>query len=250
MINKTKRKATVERNGSMAVIRMTGGPDCLWLNMYLDTHSRQMTCDSDIGFYTYHWGKGIPDGEDFLSFCCRWLKDESWLLRKCIGERNIDKGFDVDATCRNLREAYKNEDEDPDCDTYWLDEAIARACEFDNVDAWAAVLQSSADSLGVDLPEEWWECIERDYTPWQKRFAEICREVIVPALTSSQTAETGGAAPEAEPVRHGRWVLVGADKRGRGGVFNCTICNRCRPHKSDYCPNCGAKMDAKEEPYE
>ena len=51
---------------------------------------------------------------------------------------------------------------------------------------------------------------------------------------------------EAEPVRHGRWVLVGADKRGRGGVFNCTICNRCRPHKSDYCPNCGAKMDAKE----
>ena len=52
---------------------------------------------------------------------------------------------------------------------------------------------------------------------------------------------------EAEPVRHGRWVLVGADKRGRGGVFNCTTCNRCRPHKSDYCPNCGAKMDLKGE---
>ena len=53
---------------------------------------------------------------------------------------------------------------------------------------------------------------------------------------------------ELVPVPHGRWVLVGADKRGRGGVFNCTICNRCRPHKSDYCPNCGAKMDKKEEP--
>ena len=48
---------------------------------------------------------------------------------------------------------------------------------------------------------------------------------------------------EAEPVRHGRWVLVGADKRGRGGVFNCTACNACRPIKSNYCPNCGAKMD-------
>lgn len=52
---------------------------------------------------------------------------------------------------------------------------------------------------------------------------------------------------ESEPLRHGRWVLVGADKRGRGGVFNCTTCNRCHPHKSDYCPNCGVKMDAKEE---
>ena len=47
----------------------------------------------------------------------------------------------------------------------------------------------------------------------------------------------------AEPVRHGRWILVLADKRGRGGVYNCTVCNGCRPIKSAYCPDCGAKMD-------
>ena len=35
---------------------------------------------------------------------------------------------------------------------------------------------------GVELPEEWWTCIVEDYTPRQKRFAEICREVIVPEL--------------------------------------------------------------------
>lgn len=254
MINKTKRKATVERCGSMVVIRMIGGPDCLWLNMYLDTDTWSMTCDSDIGFYAYHWGRGSSNRETFLPFCLRWLADGGWLLRTCIGERNIDKGFDVDATCRNLREAYKNEDEDPDCDTYWLDEAIARACEFDNVDAWAAVLQSSADSLGVDLPEEWWECIERDYTPWQKRFAEICREVIVPALTSSQTAETGGAAPEAEPVRHGKWgeaEIVGYNGYHAVYARPCMLCGSyTREYKPPYCPNCGAKMDAKEEPYE
>ena len=52
------------------------------------------------------------------------------------------------------------------------------------------------------------------------------------------------------PVVHARWELVGADKRGRGGVFNCTACNRCRPTKSDYCPNCGAKMDLKKVEHE
>lgn len=48
---------------------------------------------------------------------------------------------------------------------------------------------------------------------------------------------------DAEPVRHGQWILVLADKRGRGGVYNCTACNGCRPIKSAYCPDCGAKMD-------
>ena len=47
---------------------------------------------------------------------------------------------------------------------------------------------------------------------------------------------------DAVPVVHGRWELYGADKRGRGGVFLCTACSRCRPTKSEYCPNCGAKM--------
>lgn len=57
MVDKSQRKATAEQHGDLVVIRMKGGPDCLWLNMYLDTKEKQMTCDSDIGFYAYHWGK-------------------------------------------------------------------------------------------------------------------------------------------------------------------------------------------------
>ena len=52
------------------------------------------------------------------------------------------------------------------------------------------------------------------------------------------------------PVRHGKWVLVGADKRGRGGIWVCRGrdgCGNSYPHKCDYCPNCGAKMDAGQE---
>lgn len=48
---------------------------------------------------------------------------------------------------------------------------------------------------------------------------------------------------DAQPVRHGRWKLVGEDSRLRGGTWICTACNTCQPYVSDYCPHCGAKMD-------
>lgn len=48
---------------------------------------------------------------------------------------------------------------------------------------------------------------------------------------------------EAEPVRHGKWVMIGADKRGRGGIHKCTACNNTYPYTCKFCPNCGAKMD-------
>lgn len=48
-------------------------------------------------------------------------------------------------------------------------------------------------------------------------------------------------AADVSPVRHGRWVCVDTDNE------QFFICNRCK-HKeyweSNYCPNCGAKMDA------
>ena len=59
---------------------------------------------------------------------------------------------------------------------------------------------------------------------------------------------------DAQEVRHGRWI---EDKN----IYKCTACNDlltvagwadCIPEKQIYkafkfCPNCGAKMDAKEE---
>ncbi len=54
-------------------------------------------------------------------------------------------------------------------------------------------------------------------------------------------------AVEATPVVHGKWKLVGADKHGRGGIYVCLACDKCYPFTSDYCPNCGAKMDGEEK---
>ena len=53
---------------------------------------------------------------------------------------------------------------------------------------------------------------------------------------------------EAEPVRHGRWVDAGL---GFMMLFSCSACKRqailSGVDSYDYCPNCGAKMDAKED---
>ena len=54
-------------------------------------------------------------------------------------------------------------------------------------------------------------------------------------------AETG----EVAPVVHAAWYPIGMDKRGRGGIWVCSACDSCEPYKKDFCPNCGAKMDAK-----
>lgn len=182
MIDKSERKATVERQGTIIVVRMTGGADCLWLNMYLDTDAGQMTCDSDIGFYSYHWGRAVTKHKDFASFCCEWLADEHWLLRKCIGEQHVPIDFDKEATVEALRKMYTEYYEGEDVDATDFEDVIDEANAYDDSNTWSVALQCYAYARDVELPEEWWECIVNGYTPWQKRFAEICREVIVPEL--------------------------------------------------------------------
>ncbi len=47
---------------------------------------------------------------------------------------------------------------------------------------------------------------------------------------------------QVEKVWRGEWVLIGAGKNGRGGVWNCTKCEKSYPYKCDFCPRCGAPM--------
>ena len=187
MTNKILRGTTAERHGPVVVVRYTGGDYCLWLNMYLDCETWQMTCDSDIGSYSCHWYRwgSTWDGEDFISFCIRWFSNEEWLLRKCIDEKHEELEFDWHETMLNLQKVYNdirnNWDEDYGvCCTF--DEVLDVANGYDNKDQLIAALSVMADYRGIELPDEWWRCIVEDYTPQQKRFAEICREDIVPKL--------------------------------------------------------------------
>ena len=54
-------------------------------------------------------------------------------------------------------------------------------------------------------------------------------------------------AADVAPVVHGRWILE-RDPNGKPYCFHCSVCDSDYHYigimaASDYCPNCGAKMD-------
>lgn len=56
---------------------------------------------------------------------------------------------------------------------------------------------------------------------------------------------------DAEPVRHGHWILE-REPNGKPYCFHCSVCDDDFHHigiksATDYCPNCGAKMDEVEK---
>jgi hypothetical protein len=44
---------------------------------------------------------------------------------------------------------------------------------------------------------------------------------------------------DAEPVRHGKWI----EYPTADGMNQCSVCGVLRFGESNYCPNCGARMD-------
>ena len=71
-------------------------------------------------------------------------------------------------------------------------------------------------------------------------YCKICEAEI--AIGKTQAADVS-------PVRHGRWLtwekqFPGSTpkKTSRLGVF-CDKCHNHADNRTDYCPNCGAKMD-------
>ena len=51
------------------------------------------------------------------------------------------------------------------------------------------------------------------------------------------------AIAEAEPVRHGHWI----DVNGDGSLWRCSVCGETQCCKSNYCGDCGAKMQEVKE---
>lgn len=48
-------------------------------------------------------------------------------------------------------------------------------------------------------------------------------------------------------VKHGKWYTKSMTRRGGHGeayfVYGCSLCKKKIRYKTDYCPNCGARMD-------
>ncbi|MBQ0088699.1 MAG: hypothetical protein KBT27_05155 [Prevotellaceae bacterium] len=97
-----------------------------------------------------------------------------------------------------------------------------------------------ADELFKELSEKGKEFYE--YELFDSAYGISCAKTIV---FVSPTID-------AKPIRHGRWINVSATKRER--IFKCSVCRNTLDFDgvnagrgdANYCPNCGAKMDEKE----
>ena len=88
------------------------------------------------------------------------------------------------------------------------------------------------------------EICEKEYRE-RLRMADYCGDTV--AWNIGAEIKNMPAADVA-PVRHGRWVEK--EKYTFGIMYDCSLCeNRIldNGHPWNYCPNCGAKMDEKED---
>lgn len=165
-----KYKATAEKCGHIIAVYVTGDYMCMWMRMYLDCRNGQMVCDSDIG----HFACVMPIKEELFP---HWLRNTDWILKKCV--KPLDQEFRRSASEDCLREMVREEEGDID----GLESVLLSAEEYgENVDSWLIAVEWIAENEDFDLPYGWSDCVIRCYTPQQKRFAEICRDVIAPEV--------------------------------------------------------------------
>ena len=74
------------------------------------------------------------------------------------------------------------------------------------------------------------------YRPYGQTDEPIPFETLVSDLRDMKTANVA-------QVRHGRWLFVDTDTEQ---FFLCNRCKKKEYWESNYCPNCGAKMDEEE----
>ena len=71
------------------------------------------------------------------------------------------------------------------------------------------------------------------YRPYGQTDEPIPLETLVSDLRDMKAADVA-------PVRHGKWLCVDTDTEQ---FFLCNMCKKKEYWESDYCPNCGCKMD-------
>ena len=84
------------------------------------------------------------------------------------------------------------------------------------------------------------------YRPYGQTDEPIPFETLLSDLRDMKAADVAN-------VRHGRWdnipntymCVAGKDGSYHGCATSCSVCHEINPnaYKTNYCPNCGAKMD-------
>lgn len=68
----------------------------------------------------------------------------------------------------------------------------------------------------------------------------LCRVIMEDDFKKAINKMPKGIIADVAQVRHGRWLYVDTDTEQ---FFLCNRCKKKEYWESNYCPNCGAKMD-------
>ena len=98
----------------------------------------------------------------------------------------------------------------------------------------------------MDCVNEGW--IKFDTEKDENRFIHLVRDIAPSADIdlsgfSDRLWKTAYERGKAEAVLHGKWVH---GQGFAGNYFDCLVCDQCKKEsmaKTNYCPNCGARMD-------
>lgn len=91
-----------------------------------------------------------------------------------------------------------------------------------------------AEYIERDKIRESYEKLTRSYVHGDPYIADWRFDEMIESLPAADVA----------PVRHGRWLCVDTDTEQ---FFLCNRCKKKEYWESNYCPNCGAKMDGGNE---
>lgn len=79
----------------------------------------------------------------------------------------------------------------------------------------------------------------------------INKNMTIVEFLDSFTEEGCPQTVDVEPVRHGKWWRYPLSQVGfPDNIYMMRQCSQCKhafDRKTNYCPNCGAKMDGKED---
>lgn len=86
--------------------------------------------------------------------------------------------------------------------------------------------------------------IEREAA--KRKYCETCNWYGKDLCNGCETPMSKIPAADVAPVKHGRWsesILRSPDGSWKIRGFSCSVCGGLCIGESNYCPNCGAKMD-------
>ncbi len=204
--------------------------NCLWARLTFDLENWSMTAQSDCGDYSYSW---YPEtsGRTFLQLMAKI--DKGYLLRK-ISSQSI---FDMEATkkkvCRWVRD-------DEDLSSEEKNRIISEINEIKVCLDCQEFLAELEWIDGMDNFSDLYECVVEDYPTSAKNFAEIFEGIVQPEIRKYLNGLLD-SQPTIDPkdlIPHGKWI-----ERVPGVTWECSKCEDVVKQTTDYCPDCGAKMD-------